>query len=112
MRDIDERTDIRGAPGKLAKLTLMALIMTGGSLWLALGHGTGSSFEAFVGWIGLIFFGAFGVLIVLRLVNALGTVTPSTARAIWIGACRNCRSRGRRSRISASGPRTASASWC
>jgi hypothetical protein len=72
--------EIQGSPAKLVGLFFLGILMTAASAFVALGGITRpGSYIEFLGWAGVVFFGAVLALIVYRLLNpkvVLVTITP------------------------------------
>jgi hypothetical protein len=72
--------EIQGSPAKLAGLFFLGILMTAASAFVALGGiARPGSYIEFLGWAGVVFFGAVLALIVYRLLNpkvVLVTITP------------------------------------
>jgi hypothetical protein len=80
MFQTDQIIEIQSSPGKLIGLLFLGVLMTAASAFVALGGiAQPGSYIEFIGWVGVVFFGAILGLIVYRMFNAkdvLVTITP------------------------------------
>ena len=76
MNTSNEIVEIKGSPAKLIGLFALGILMTGLSAMIAFGYipVTAGSLKQFMGWVGLLFFGACTLLIASRLMRASSTV--------------------------------------
>lgn len=92
MVNIPESKEIYGSPMKYIGLAVLGIVMTAGSAALAFrwfGDPAPGSFEQFIGYVGLVFFGLCTVLIVWRVLTSQGpvvTITPDGIRDTRVAA--------------------------
>jgi hypothetical protein len=80
MSQTAQTIEIQGSPAKLAGLAFLGVLLIAASAFVAFGGVVPpGSYVEFIGWAGVVFFGAMLALIVYRLFNArevLVTITP------------------------------------
>jgi hypothetical protein len=75
--------EIQGSPAKLAGLLFLGILMTAASAFVALGGiAPPGSYIEFIGWVGVLFFGAMLALIVYRVFNARDVYVTITDEGI------------------------------